>query len=68
MYVFGGLSLKSVKLMLLGIAISLLGIACGICSVLVASDVAEVAMIFLLSVGFIVTIIGFFIKDNSDRE
>ena len=54
--------------MLLGIAISLLGIACGICSVLVSSDVAEVAMIFLLPAGLIVTIIGFFKRDYSDRE
>ena len=57
--------MKSVKIMLLGIAILLLGIACGVSATTGGGDTFEVFMIILVPIGFIITIAGFLKKDKN---
>ena len=60
--------MKSEKIMLLGIAVMLLGIAFGVGSA-VGGDIGvfEVFMIFLVPLGFVMTIIGLLKKDTPKK-
>ncbi len=58
--------MKTIKVMLLGITIALLGIASGVATIAGGGDVFEAIMVILVPVGFIITIIGFIKKDNGE--
>jgi len=61
--------MKSVKIMLLGVAVMLFGMASGITSIAGGGDLGEleVAMLILVPLGFVVTILGLLKKDPPSK-